>query len=435
MDEKTPGVEEFAAFLRSLRAALDVSQTALAKHGGPSETTVVEAESGRAWPRWATIRKIQVAYERLRHHDAGGDVAALFRLLAPAESFDGGITGRVERAGDAPRYSTENGLTIFGAMSDRGPVAGEDGLTVTRIATDQLPRLPWTNPAWTSFVEDARSNAAFTFIAHTHTMVKLFGPMSRSDTYFRTSPPKDVESGHRVVAIDPTWDLVSTENAKIALESLLDPRRELLDAADVWAPLMLVTAGRLAREAVKQRARAQEMADLASGGKSSPMPDVPGPLSHLFSGNSVAMNLAQTLTDSSLMASAPSPEELDRARNQIRDAYRDIVESMIGQISLSVIGDPEYASTAVRRIEDLEGTIWTFARSMASARAIASAAHSHPGLEKRKGLLVSEDEVAVGMWEGSPSYSEPALLDVQAVEGFDDVFLGTRRGVRMAFRL
>jgi predicted transcriptional regulator len=49
--------------IRSARALLGMSQTALAQKSGLAEATVVNIETGRSDPRASTLRKIQAALE------------------------------------------------------------------------------------------------------------------------------------------------------------------------------------------------------------------------------------------------------------------------------------------------------------------------------------------------------------------------------------
>ncbi|CAM3311902.1 hypothetical protein TSHO111613_17425 [Tsukamurella hominis] len=423
-------MSRFGAYIKAHRVERDIKQAALIGSDGPGQTTIIEMESGRAWPSWQSIRKLQIAYDRLGHPDAGRRIAAVFRLIAPDAQFDAGISGRPEREADAPLYSTVGGLTLFAAATDRGPAAVEQGFSITRIALDTssptaLSRSAWNEHAWVRFVDKAMDNAAFTFMANTKTLLQIFGPESLSHAYLQVVPRGASSANYRTVAIDPTWDLVSSEAARTALESLLRPRGEVVDT---WAPLMLTTAARIARS------RAKASAELAKAG-GLPVPDPPSPLTYLFSGDEVAHELITTLERVRLFASAPQPAQLDKAAQQVLAAYDDIIGAIVGGITLSMISGPEFSSTAIRRFEDLKGHVWTRPESLVAARTIASAAHGHPSAGSRKGLTISDDTVTVGLWELSPSYSEPALEDVRAVIPFDDVFIGTYRRNVVAFRL
>lgn len=429
-------LEAFGAFVRKVRERDGSTQTDIESRKGPSVKTLNLTENGKQWPTPLTIDKLQTALRALDRSDDGHILAAVFNLLAPEEQFEGGL-GRHPQVSGLPRFHTGGtALTLYDITSADGPLS-EDGVAVTQIAVntsthvDGLTRPVWPTKAWLSFVDDAMKHAPFTFMDHTPEMLTLFGPASLSHTYFQSTPGtyttvmQRASLDYRQVAIDPTWECVSTVAARVALQELL-PNESL----DPWAPLVLMAAVRLA---LKHRTSKRQF-DHLPGVEAHTV--TPGPLSFLMDGGGrVAQSLRDLLVEKDLLIGGPTDATVARATTQILDAYNEVVASIVERIDLSATGDPAFSRNAVQRVEDLEGIIWTNHRAMRSARAIASAAHIDAGTGKRRGLTVTDRAITATVWEGSPAYSEPALEEVRLLEPFDDVYIGIYRGDRVAFRL
>lgn len=429
-DETYSDIEAFGRFLKAQRG--DCSQAVITNSGGPGATTLNDIENGRQWPTWPTIKKLQFAYKALERPWIGHDIAAVFRLVAPEAQFEGEPSGRPALAPGSPWFYTSDGLTLLNAVSDKGAVVGDAGLYVTKITleTDAAGYLPWETPAWAEFIDNAIDNAAFTFVEHTQTLIDLFWPGQKSHAYFQTAPRAHDTSLHRYVAIDPTWEYSSSDTARVALESLLP-----VEGVDPWAPLVLMSAVQVARERSQSNLK---YGALAGGDGDHAAPDVhelPGPLSLLLSGNEVERKLSDALVRAAVVWTGPDTEDIRRASRQILHAYRDVIAAAVGQISIGLMGTPEFAPTAVRKYENLPDITWTGTGALPAARAISRSGHNVPSRGTRKGLTVSEWDVTVGVWEGAPDYTSPALEQVHRVVPFDDVFLGARQGRSVAFRV